>query len=183
MRAYEIYRQRGGRPGDPTEDWVRAESEVLAYVTEEETRRAAKSGEPGVLEQARSEEPIAPLMEEERAEGPRTFEALHASEIADRAGEADAQTSEERAESQGILSTWSPSEPASAARAPGLGQATEKAIEKTRTGKAGPGEGGPATEGAKKKMGSKAGGSKKSSIKEGAPKRSGGSKGKRSKDK
>jgi hypothetical protein len=30
LRAYEIYLQRNGAPGDPLADWVRAEHEVLA---------------------------------------------------------------------------------------------------------------------------------------------------------
>jgi hypothetical protein len=30
LRAYEIYLERNGAPGNPTEDWVRAEREVLA---------------------------------------------------------------------------------------------------------------------------------------------------------
>jgi hypothetical protein len=30
MRAYEIYLERGGAPGNPLEDWVRAERELLA---------------------------------------------------------------------------------------------------------------------------------------------------------
>jgi hypothetical protein len=30
QRAYEIYLQRNGAPGNPLEDWVRAEREVLA---------------------------------------------------------------------------------------------------------------------------------------------------------
>ena len=29
-RAYEIYLQRNGAPGDPMEDWTRAEQEILA---------------------------------------------------------------------------------------------------------------------------------------------------------
>lgn len=29
-RAYEIYLERNGAPGNPLEDWVRAEREVLA---------------------------------------------------------------------------------------------------------------------------------------------------------
>jgi hypothetical protein len=29
LRAYEIYLQRNGAPGDPLEDWVRAENELL----------------------------------------------------------------------------------------------------------------------------------------------------------
>ena len=30
MRAYELYRQRGGEGGDDMNDWLRAESEVRA---------------------------------------------------------------------------------------------------------------------------------------------------------
>ncbi len=30
QRAYEIYLERNGAPGNPLEDWVRAEREVLA---------------------------------------------------------------------------------------------------------------------------------------------------------
>jgi hypothetical protein len=30
MRAYEIFLERGGAPGNPLEDWVRAEREVMA---------------------------------------------------------------------------------------------------------------------------------------------------------
>ena len=30
QRAYEIYLQRNGAPGNPLEDWVRAEREILA---------------------------------------------------------------------------------------------------------------------------------------------------------
>jgi Protein of unknown function (DUF2934) len=29
MRAYEIYLERNGAPGNPLEDWVRAEREVM----------------------------------------------------------------------------------------------------------------------------------------------------------
>jgi Protein of unknown function (DUF2934) len=29
-RAYEIYLERNGAPGNPLEDWVRAEGEILA---------------------------------------------------------------------------------------------------------------------------------------------------------
>ena len=28
-RAYELYLERGGRPGDPLNDWLRAEREVV----------------------------------------------------------------------------------------------------------------------------------------------------------
>jgi hypothetical protein len=30
LRAYEIYLQRNGAPGDPMQDWIRAEQEILA---------------------------------------------------------------------------------------------------------------------------------------------------------
>ena len=30
MRAYELYEQRAGAPGDPDADWYRAESEIIA---------------------------------------------------------------------------------------------------------------------------------------------------------
>lgn len=33
LRAYEFYLQRNGAPGNPMEDWVRAEREVLAAAT------------------------------------------------------------------------------------------------------------------------------------------------------
>ena len=29
-RAYEIYLERNGAPGDPMQDWIRAEQEILA---------------------------------------------------------------------------------------------------------------------------------------------------------
>jgi hypothetical protein len=29
LRAYHIYLERGGTPGDPMEDWLRAEKELL----------------------------------------------------------------------------------------------------------------------------------------------------------
>lgn len=37
LRAYEIYIERGCAPGNPLEDWVRAEREIL-----QKTRRSAK---------------------------------------------------------------------------------------------------------------------------------------------
>lgn len=41
LRAYEIYLERNGAPGNPLEDWVRAEREVL-----EKTRKSAKKTVP-----------------------------------------------------------------------------------------------------------------------------------------
>lgn len=164
MRAYEIYKERGGRHGNPTEDWLRAESEVLAYMIEEETKRRSK-------EQGGPEEAATPAMDDERAEGPRTLEAIHTPETSERAGEPGAQTSEERAESMGILGAWSPTEPESAARAPELGRATEaakgKATRARSASKASPA----------KKSSAKTGGAKKASSK----KAEGGSKGKKGK--
>ena len=29
MRAYELYEQRNGAPGDPDDDWFRAEAEII----------------------------------------------------------------------------------------------------------------------------------------------------------
>ena len=37
QRAYEIYLERNGAPGNPVEDWVRAEREVL-----EKSRKSTK---------------------------------------------------------------------------------------------------------------------------------------------
>jgi len=37
LRAYEIYLERNGAPGNPLEDWVRAETELLA-----KSRKTAK---------------------------------------------------------------------------------------------------------------------------------------------
>lgn len=31
-RAYELYLQRDGRPGDPAEDWIRAERELMEQI-------------------------------------------------------------------------------------------------------------------------------------------------------
>jgi hypothetical protein len=40
MRAYEIYRLRGGAPGQEAEDWLQAEAEILKFLMEEEARRS-----------------------------------------------------------------------------------------------------------------------------------------------
>jgi len=44
MRAYEIYLERNGAPGNPMEDWVRAEREVQAAgaATPPKPRRVSK---------------------------------------------------------------------------------------------------------------------------------------------
>lgn len=41
LRAYEIYLERNGAPGNPLEDWVRAEREVL-----QKSRKAPKKSTP-----------------------------------------------------------------------------------------------------------------------------------------
>ncbi|MFL6276322.1 MAG: DUF2934 domain-containing protein [Blastocatellia bacterium] len=46
MRAFEIYQMRGGEPGNPATDWFRAETEVLAFLIDEENRRAAEEAQP-----------------------------------------------------------------------------------------------------------------------------------------
>ncbi len=37
LRAYEIYLSRGGEPGHEMEDWLQAENEVLASLSEEQS--------------------------------------------------------------------------------------------------------------------------------------------------
>jgi len=41
MRAFEIYKLRGGHPGGEAHDWFQAESEVLTFLIDEESRRPA----------------------------------------------------------------------------------------------------------------------------------------------
>lgn len=41
LRAYEIYLERNGAPGNPLEDWVRAEREIL-----QKTRKSTKKTTP-----------------------------------------------------------------------------------------------------------------------------------------
>ena len=42
LRAYEIYLERGGAPGNPLDDWIRAERELMegAGTTARKLRRA-----------------------------------------------------------------------------------------------------------------------------------------------
>ena len=39
IRAYEIYRMRGGHPGEEAQDWFHAEGEVLAFLIAHESAR------------------------------------------------------------------------------------------------------------------------------------------------
>lgn len=41
LRAYEIYLSRGGEPGGEVEDWLQAENEVLASLSEEQSLHTA----------------------------------------------------------------------------------------------------------------------------------------------
>ncbi|MFY9611286.1 MAG: DUF2934 domain-containing protein [Blastocatellia bacterium] len=43
MRAFEIYKLRGGQPGGEAHDWFQAESEVITFLIEEESSRASDS--------------------------------------------------------------------------------------------------------------------------------------------
>ena len=43
LRAYEMYLERNGAPGDPLEDWVRAENELLHAGGKKVRRLLAKS--------------------------------------------------------------------------------------------------------------------------------------------
>ncbi|HWO03083.1 MAG TPA: DUF2934 domain-containing protein [Blastocatellia bacterium] len=43
MRAFEIYKLRGGKPGGEAHDWFQAQSEVLTFLIEEESRSASES--------------------------------------------------------------------------------------------------------------------------------------------
>lgn len=43
MRAFEIYKLRGGQPGGEANDWFQAESEVLTFLIQEESHRASDS--------------------------------------------------------------------------------------------------------------------------------------------
>ncbi len=40
LRAYQIYVERGGTPGDPMEDWLQAECELSAAVTSKPGRKS-----------------------------------------------------------------------------------------------------------------------------------------------
>ena len=44
LRAYEIYLERNGAPGNPLEDWVRAEREIL-----QKSRKSAKRTAPAAV--------------------------------------------------------------------------------------------------------------------------------------
>lgn len=104
MRAYEIYRIRGGEPGRQAEDWFQAQGEVLEFLIEEESRHAAES---------KKETAASPADAPEAPEQPaRPAEQTAAS-----------------AESGTSLGVWSVTEPASSTLAPPVGKATEFQID------------------------------------------------------
>jgi hypothetical protein len=43
LRAYQIYLERGGAPGNPLDDWTRAERELLAQNGSSRRKSPAKS--------------------------------------------------------------------------------------------------------------------------------------------
>jgi hypothetical protein len=43
LRAYQIYLERAGAPGNPLDDWIRAERELLAQNGNARRKPAAKS--------------------------------------------------------------------------------------------------------------------------------------------
>lgn len=45
VRAYEIYRMRGGQPGGEAQDWLHAEGEVLAFLIAHESAREDERAE------------------------------------------------------------------------------------------------------------------------------------------
>lgn len=46
MRAFELYKLRGGHSGGEVHDWFQAESEVLTFLIEEDSRQTADSTAP-----------------------------------------------------------------------------------------------------------------------------------------
>jgi hypothetical protein len=119
-RAYEIYVMRGGRPGGESQDWFQAESEIISILIEEESLRAAESNETNDDNNDAASEPV-----DETSIASPVSESLGVPETSDRMEQPTGLTSEERAESQSAISTWSAAEPPSAERAPVIGDAGE----------------------------------------------------------
>lgn len=173
MRAYEIYQQRGGRPGNPAEDWLRAESEVLAYLIEQEAGTPSSArGNWSATSDVEAESPTTAQMDEERAEGPKAFEPQTRGESEERPVGATPQTAEERAQSQSALGAWSPAEPASAERAPTIGHATGSLTDADSAPKKRAASKSTAARKPKKEAAPKAAGAKKPAAKRAASKKS-----------
>ncbi|MEK6299511.1 MAG: DUF2934 domain-containing protein [Acidobacteriota bacterium] len=60
MRAFEIYKLRGGQPGGEAHDWFQAESEVLTFLIEEESGRALDLQHENAASKAGEAEPAKP---------------------------------------------------------------------------------------------------------------------------
>jgi len=115
MRAYEIYQLRGRDPGHQAEDWFRAEMEILQFLIDEESQRAAESS---------------------RRETQSAHAASAAANTSIEHPPQPAATIAESAESHSALGVWSATEPHSTTLAPPIGNATEFQIEapkKTRS--------------------------------------------------
>jgi hypothetical protein len=128
-RAYEIYVMRGGQPGGEAHDWFQAESEILSILIEEESRSTARP--------TGSDVPRASQSEDEVGSASPVAESLGVPETVERLEQPQGLTAEERAESQSALGAWSPAEPASAERAPTIGDAGENQTGASATKKAG----------------------------------------------
>ena len=120
-RAYEIYVMRGGKPGGEGQDWFQAESEILAILIEEESRRADEPAKKYTDEAARPDD-------ESRVTS-LVGESIGMPETADRLDQESGLTAEERAESQSTIAAWSPTEPSSEERAPTIGRVGEAQAE------------------------------------------------------
>jgi hypothetical protein len=61
-RAYEIYKTRGGRPGNPAHDWLQAENEILVHLIHRESviiiETAAESSSPTSSDSTAAEIPV-----------------------------------------------------------------------------------------------------------------------------
>lgn len=113
MRAYEIYKLRGGEPGHQAEDWLRAEGEILQYLLEEEARRNME-------------------MSNIEAQAAHAASAVSGSVSTVRPTvEQSPQPSKDAASAQpsGSIGVWSATEPHSATLAPPVGNATEFQID------------------------------------------------------
>lgn len=67
VRAYEIYRMRGGQPGGEAQDWFHAESEVLAFLLADESGRVHEEAGSTSAERAPSAAVEAPAVKKPRS--------------------------------------------------------------------------------------------------------------------
>ena len=121
MRAYEIYQLRGGEPGHQAEDWFQAEGEVLEFLIEEESRRAAEMSD--TEEKTTNSTPAASAV------------SASAHNSIEQPSQPPAKAVES-AGSQSPLGVWSVTEPDSATLAPPVGKATEFQIDAPKKSRA-----------------------------------------------